>query len=213
MHRRLEAEVMDIPERAEAYARADFAEVNAAFVERVLELAPDRASLNLLDLGTGPGDNAIAIAELRPNWRVHAVDASLPMLRLAQSSPPNSCLLLADATRLPHADASFDGVVSNSLLHHLPNPAPLWSEIARVLRPGGFLLLRDLLRPDSEATARAIVDIYAANEHPFLKDDFYHSLLAAFSLDEIRDMLDVSPLSRLHVEQISDRHVDIWGMR
>jgi len=211
MARRLEPEVMDIPERAEASARADFRDVNAAFVERALELAPDGGPLDMLDLGTGPGDNAIALGKQRPNWRVHGIDASMPMLRLAAQRPPNVCLVRADATRLPHADASVDGVVSNSLLHHLPDPAPWWTEIARVLKPGGFVLVRDLLRPDSEDDARAIVETYAADEHPYLKEDFYHSLLAAFSFDEIRRMLDVSPLPHLSVEQVSDRHYDVWG--
>lgn len=213
MERRLEPEVMDIPERAEAYAQADFRDVNAAFVERVLELAPDGGSLDILDLGTGPGDNAIALGKQRSAWRVHGIDASMPMLRLAKEHLPNVCLIRGDATRLPHADASIDGVVSNSLLHHLPDPALWWSEIARVLKPGGFVLVRDLLRPDSEAEARAIVETYSADEHPFLKEDFYHSLLAAFSLEEIRSMLDVSPMPHLRVEQVSDRHVDVWDKR
>jgi len=54
-NRQAEPELMDLPEEAEAYARADFSAVNQAFVERVLELAGERVAAIVVDLGTGPG--------------------------------------------------------------------------------------------------------------------------------------------------------------
>ena len=45
------------------------------------------------------------------------------------------------------ADASFDAVMSNSIVHHIPKPDDALAEMLRVLRPGGFLFVRDLLRP------------------------------------------------------------------
>ncbi|MBI4425546.1 MAG: methyltransferase domain-containing protein, partial [Elusimicrobia bacterium] len=77
MKRTLEPEVMDAPERAEAYARADFSEVNQRFVDEFLGrcLEPRR----VLDLGCGPGDIPIRLARCAAKVRVTAVDASPAM--------------------------------------------------------------------------------------------------------------------------------------
>ena len=56
MPRQPEPEYMDLPEEAAAYAEADFADVNEAFVERLLEHVGAREEELALDLGTGPGD-------------------------------------------------------------------------------------------------------------------------------------------------------------
>ena len=51
-----------------------------------------------------------------------------------------------------------DAVISNSLLHHLPNPLQFWQKIRQLVRPGAPVLVMDLLRPDSPEAAQAIVD-------------------------------------------------------
>ena len=107
---------------------------------------------------------------------------------------------------LPLNPETFDGVISNSLLHHLPNPNVFWEEIKHLGKNGTAVFIMDLLRPASKETARAIVEQYASNEHPALKEDFYNSLLAAFTLDEIKAQLKEVNLINLNVEIISDRH-------
>ena len=69
----------------------------------------------------------------------------------------------------------------------------------------------DLLRPANLAVAQKMVQDYTANEPDILQRDFYHSLLAAFSLEEISTQLAKADL-QLHLEQISDRHVFITGV-
>jgi hypothetical protein len=68
----------------------------------------------------------------------------------------------------------------------------------------------DLLRPASSAQARRLVDQYAAGEAEILRRDFHNSLLAAFTVDEIRAQLDEADLP-FSVEVVSDRHVAIHG--
>ena len=59
-----------------------------------------------------------------------------------------------DAKRLPHTTGAFGAVISNSIVHHIPEPAEVLAEMARVTAPGGVLFVRDLLRPDDETTLR-----------------------------------------------------------
>ena len=217
MQRIPEPEIMDNPERAQAYADADFCEVNEAFVERLLELAGDLASARVLDLGTGPGEMPLRIAAQRPGWRIVGLDASMPMLRLGQdarrgvSTVPAVRFVLADAKRTPFADDTFDLIFSNSILHHVDDPFSFWKEAARVAKPGALLFLRDLRRPESSEAARDLVETYAANEHPLLKEDFYNSLLASYSVDEIRNQLSETSFVSLEVAPVADRHVDVSG--
>jgi hypothetical protein len=69
----------------------------------------------------------------------------------------------------------------------------------------------DLLRPDSPEEARAIVDRYAAGMPAILRRDFYNSLLAAFTEDEITTQLARMNLTRLLIDVIDDRHWIVGG--
>ncbi len=216
MQRVPEPEWMDVPERADAYAQTDFSAVNEAFVNRLLELTPSLTHARAVDLGTGPGDVPLLIACRRPGWRIAAVDASMPMLRhgreTLRANPAAVGFVLSDAKRLPFRDAAFDVVFSNSLLHHLPDPLPFWREVRRVARPGATIFVRDLFRPPTPADAQRLVDTYAADAHPLLREDFYNSFLAAFTRDEIVAQLKRNGLETLAATPITDRHIDIHGV-
>ena len=192
MERRPEPELMDDPEQALAYAESDFAEVNQGFVERFAARFPELGRCRVVDLGCGPADIPVRLCRRLPGVEVLALDGSPAMLELAQvavaQSEVNERVELRES-RLPDPSlpsGSFDAVISNSLLHHLPDPGVLWSELKRLGRPGAAVLVIDLFRPPSEDDARRIVDEAGCSEHPVLLRDFYNSLLAAFTLDEVR---------------------------
>jgi len=210
-----EPEVMDLAAEAEAYGLADFADVNAAFVERLLEWVPAAAPVRALDLGTGPGDIPVRVKRARPRWRILALDASGPMLRLAAEAAQRAGQALqfvtADAKRLPLATDSFEVVFSNSILHHITATELFWREVRRVACPGAAVLLRDLFRPESAEQARALVETYAGDESNLLQEEFYRSLLSSYTPVEIQAQLDAAGLGHLTVETASDRHVDIRG--
>ena len=142
MKRILEPEVMDIPEEAEAYDAMDHTEVNTAFVEHVIELGASEG--HFLDLGTGPAHIPILLTQRRPKIRIIAIDLSVHMLKLGEEHVGEAGLAdrisleQVDAKYLPYPHKSFDGVISNSIIHHLPNPMPALREVSRVIRPGGF---------------------------------------------------------------------------
>lgn len=217
MERIPEPEVMDDPAQAAAYARADFAEVNQAFVDRFRAAFPEFAAGRVVDLGCGPADIPIRLARALPGLRITAVDASPPMLELARAAVAQAALagrISLVEGRIPGLalpDAGFDAIISNSLVHQLPDPAPFWEEARRLGRRGAAILVVDLFRPASPAAAHAIVETYSADEDPVLKRDFYNSLCAAFTRDEVAAQLKAAGLGHLMVEVISDRHWCVAG--
>src|SRR4051812_6442280 len=90
MNRLPEPEYIDDPDEAAAYAEADFSEVNAAFVARLMRLAESfqsaDADTEAIDLGTGPGDIAIRVARSQPRWKVVGIDAAEARLAIARKS-------------------------------------------------------------------------------------------------------------------------------
>lgn len=215
--RQPEPEFMDNAAEAEAYARADFADVNRAFVERLLEQVDPSARVVALDLGTGPGDIPLRVVHERPGWRVVAVDASPSMLGYGQQAVERAgktgsiAFVLADAKALPLRSQAFDVILSNSILHHITDVDRFWRELGRVGKPGATVLLRDLARSASPAAARHIVQQYAEHESALLRAEFYRSLVSAYTPEEVRAQLGRAGLAALEVAMVSDRHWDVWG--
>src|SRR5208283_3711610 len=118
-----------------------------AVEDALLALIPCESVGKLLDIGTGTGR---VLELLGPRVReALGVDASKAMLalaraRLASQALAHCAVRLADMYRLPLPDGSFDVVVLQMVLHHAEDPAGVVREAARVLKPGGRLLLIDL---------------------------------------------------------------------
>jgi ubiquinone/menaquinone biosynthesis C-methylase UbiE len=108
-------------------------------------------------------------------------------------------------------DHAFDAVLSKDLLHHLPDPSVLWTEVVRLGRPRAVVYVMDLVRPPSPEAARRIVDAAAGSEDPILQADFYNSLCAAFTVDEVRGQLEDAGLD-LRVTLAGERHLLASGL-
>ena len=94
----------------------------------------------VLDAGCGKGRYAALIKQYHPHIEVHAVDVSKEMLRHV---PPNIHIQCASIQDLPYPNASFDLVFCIEALEHVPNPKAAIDEMARVLAPGGRLVIID----------------------------------------------------------------------
>lgn len=216
MERKLEPELMDDPAQALAYAKADFEEENQGFVNRFRRYYPDLTGGHVLDLGCGPADIPIRLVRALQGCRVTGVDGSPAMIRLAEEAVRVAGLADRIALRCERFQTltlpePADAAVSNSLVHHLANPLQFWYMLKKLVKPGSFVLVMDLLRPESSEAAQAIVDQYAANEPAILRRDFYHSLLAAFTEDEVAAQLAELNLSRLLIDVPDDRHWVVGG--
>lgn len=218
MNRVLEPELMTDQAQAAAYAAADFAAVNQAFVDRFRGLFPDFGRGRLVDLGCGPADIPIRFCRDLPGVTVTGVDGSEAMLALGRRAVAAAGLetrvqlVCARLPRLERVRGGFHGIVSNSLLHHMPHAEVFWSEVARLGREGARVLVMDLHRPESLERANQIVETYAAGEPEVLRRDFFHSLCAAFTLPEVRAQLVAAGLDDLRCETVSDRHWAAWGV-
>ncbi len=208
---------MDDSKEASAYAKADFSEVNQAFLDRLLALAGPRDMMRVADFGTGPGAIPLSLIQIRPDWKVTAIDGSEAMLRLAREASTGKResraikWVLADATDTGLASQSFDVLFSNSLLHHLTDTDRFWAELKRLACPGAVVFFRDLARVVDKEAAWKIIEQYAKEESQLLKEEFFRSLLAAYTPDEIRAQLERAGLTTLEVKMASDRHLDIFG--
>ena len=210
LDRILEPEVMDSAEEALDYDSMDHAAVNQKFVDDLLAICPTPG--DTLDLGTGTAQIPIALCRRESSCRVLAVDAAVSMLELARYNVEAASLISrvqlaqADAKALPFESGMFATVMSNSIVHHLPEPAAAIAEAIRVTAPGGRLFFRDLQRPDDESSLQRLVSTYAADCNEHQRRMFAESLHAALSLGEIRGLISQLGFDSATVTQTSDRH-------
>ncbi len=211
LSRVLEPEAMDTDDSVAAYDAMDHTAVNAAFVADALRLAP--SPVRALDLGAGTARIALAFCAAHPTVRVTGVDLSPTMVRrgahnvAAAGLTARVGLVVADVTRLPYAPGDFDLVLSNSFVHHLPEPARFFAALVSLASATGVaVFVRDLVRPASVAARDALVARYAAADSDLGRELFRASLHAALTLDEVRQLVAASGLDGATVSQTSDRH-------
>lgn len=212
LQRVLEPEVMDTAEDARDYDAMDHSAVNRVFASDFLAVWSGTSPV--LDVGTGTAQIPIEICHQlngRP-VRIVAIDLADHMLALARENVARAGVAdrvfpeKADAKGFAHPDAHFGAVISNSIVHHIPEPAGCFAEMHRVCAPGGTLFVRDLLRPTDLGTLRALVDTYAAGANEHQRRLFAESLNAALTLDEVRERVGRIGYAPDTVRQTSDRH-------
>ena len=210
LERILEQEVMDSQQDADEYASFDNSAVNEEFVSRALELAPLAGTV--LDIGTGPGDIAILLAQRAPRLRIVAIDLGEHMLAIARENVRRARLtdrveirkVDAKATGLPAA--GFDMVISNSLVHHIPEPAAMFREVARVAALGAGLFIKDLHRPETEAELDCLVSTYATDCTEYQRRAFRDSLHAGLTVAEVQAICSSIGWAGVEIGRASDRH-------
>ncbi len=204
--------------QALAYAQANFDEPHDMFIQVFKDTFPEaKVSGHILDLGCGPADISIRFAQAHPDCEIDGLDGASRML--AQGKLAIQKAQLQDRIHLlegllPGANLprdNYDVIISNSLLHHLHEPDVLWESIKEYGLSGTRVFIMDLMRPETEKVARELVDLYASDEPQVLRDDFYHSLCAAFLPEEIQSQLVFAGLSHFEVKILSDRHVLVFG--
>ena len=153
----LEPEAMETAEEVRQYDAMDHSAVNARFVDDFLAAHGPCRGGEILDVGTGTARIPIALAAADSQARVLALDLSETMLD--QAAVNIAAAGLSGRIQLPSrrrqgaarlfGEGSFEGVISNTIIHHIPDPVPALETMARLVAPGGTLMVRDLARPAS----------------------------------------------------------------
>jgi SAM-dependent methyltransferase len=123
----------------------------------LVELVPEDAGAEWIDFACGPGVVTRAIAGRVGS--VRGIDLTPAMVdeatrRAAEEGVENVGFAVGEATATGLPDASFDGAITRLSLHHIPGPGRVLAEMARVVRPGGWVLVSDIAADtDGEAGA------------------------------------------------------------
>lgn len=206
----LEPEVMDTPEEAHDYDAMDHTAVNRLFVSDFL--ANWNGQGPILDVGTGTAQIPIELCRQHAGAEIVAIDLAEHMLALAKRNVAGGGFAARirpekqNARAMTYADGSFQAIISNSIVHHIPEPVHVIAEMVRVCAPGGRLFIRDLMRPPDSRTLQHLVDAYAAGANNHQRKMFADSLHAALTLDEVRRLAERFGFAPGGVQATSDRH-------
>jgi ubiquinone/menaquinone biosynthesis C-methylase UbiE len=210
MDRILEPEVMDTWLEATAYDAMDFTSVNTAFAADAIALDPH--AIKVLDIGTGTARIPILMCQQRPQYLFTGIDLAQSMLIIGQRNVEAAQLTQriklerVDSKHMPYPDLEFDMVVSNSLVHHLPDPLLLFQELKRLIKLDGAILIRDLIRPENEQIVNDLVTKFGGDYDDRQQQLFHDSLKAALTLTEVRELTDRVGLAQVKISQTSELH-------
>jgi MPBQ/MSBQ methyltransferase len=185
----------------------DFASAQARLDEVMIELADIGAGQSVLDVGCGFGGTLARINERYEQMRLAGINIDnrqIDICRRIVSRPGNVATWhIADAGRLPFADASFDRVFCVEAMFHFTSRRQFFAEAARVLKPGGVLAGTDILiSPSARSAALPIDAILQEGFGPWpdvwgLDSDHARLARTAGLIGEIRDItIEVAPSYR-----------------
>ncbi len=170
--------------------------ITARIVEPLLDAAGVGVGMTILDVGTGPGYAARRAAERRAV--ATGVDIADELVALARRRHPGIRFLVADAEELPFAERSFDALVCNFTINHLPRPELAMQEFARVVVPGGRLALSAWDVSERNRVLGILVDAVRAchstgsqpaapgpDPYRFADDDQFRELLLGAGLEDV----------------------------
>jgi ubiquinone/menaquinone biosynthesis C-methylase UbiE len=226
-----EPEVMDSEAEARDYDSMDHEEVNASFCADLLAVRP--RPHRVLDAGAGTARIAIELCRRSPETSVEAIDLARHMLALAARNVQRAGmevrirLARVDAKATTWPAGSFDAVISNSLVHHIPDPRAVFAEMWRLVGDGGVLFVRDLARPGDSVQIERLAERYAAppegnrasadGEATAMQARqralLVASLHAALTVDEVRAMISPLGVPGTAVRMTSDRHWTLAHLR
>lgn len=167
--------------QTESFARNEVA-TKAETLGALVELVPEDPQASWLEVACGPAAISRALAPRLGS--VHGVDLTPAMVEKASEEAAaegltNTQFAVGDATGLELEDGSFDGAITRFSFHHIPAPWRVMAEMARVVRPGGWVVVSDFIAdPDRDAYA-------AVEEIERLRDPSHWSCLTAEQLREL----------------------------
>jgi arsenite methyltransferase len=208
------------------------------YEERELASVPDEADLGLgcgapvghlglgpgetvLDLGSGPGlDALLAARAVGPTGRVIGVDMTPEMLERARQTASRAGATHVEFREgrleaLPVDDASVDAVTSNCVINLVPDKGQVFREAARVLRPGGRMVIADIVldRPLPEAVAADVLAWTGCVAGAALRHDYFREVEEAGfgTVEVLKDEDALAGFAEVNPEE-AERQLAAWGV-
>ena len=207
MKRILETEAMDNLQETQELDKMSQKYIyilNEAMARSALKMGVAKGKV--LEIGIGPARIATRLVTYNPQFSVIGIDLSTNMLNIAKNNIKDAnidetkiILIKSDAKKLPFKNESFDLVISQNMLHHLPDPVLMLSEINRVVKNTGAILIRDVIRPPNKLIAKIYSYILGLNYTNTMRIMYYESMLAAFSINEIKSLLNQAGLNNIKI--------------
>jgi SAM-dependent methyltransferase len=192
-----EATPKGVTARVAGYGEAELGALPADAVENSfgcgdpVAFAQVREGETVLDLGSGAGiDLLLAAAKVGPKGRVIGVDMTEAMIakarrNIAEAGLDNVEVREGLIEELPVDSASVDWVISNCVINLSPDKPKVFAEIARVLKPGGRMVVSDIVVEQLPQWVRQNETLHAACVAGAISEQAYRDGLAAAGLEEI----------------------------
>ncbi len=200
------------------YHEADYSAPHDQLVDDIVSTV-NQKHIKAIDIGCGPGDVMIRMRKRAPDWELFGLDFSIGMLgfanedaksrAIAGSSPIN--WVVGDGKGSGFRPHSFDVLICNSVLHHFDNALLFWKEVKRLVKPQGFVFVRDLRRPQSAKQAQKITKTNVGQESAGLQKHYLSSLHSSYTINEVRAHLQQNDIIGLAVTELEDRYLDVQG--
>lgn len=154
----------------------------------------------VLDAGCGTGALLKGLMEMCPQARLSGIDPVPEMLAIARAKLPEAVeLRQAQAEQLPFGDESFDAVLSCSVLHYIRQPAAAVTEMKRVLRRGGQLVITDWCR---DFVSTRLCDFYLRL--------FNAAHFKTYRIGEVESLLAIAGFSSIEIQAYKINR--LWGL-
>jgi len=198
---------------------AEFAKNTKELRKEYRRLADKSASViqegKLLEIGPGPGYISIEIAKLLPKMEVIGLDISDTMIEIAKMNADEYGLSeriefrKGDASKMPFEDSSFDFVTSSGSLHHWKNPAQVFNEIYRVLKPGCRALISDLRKDTPKEKIKEWANII---DSKIMRWGLKHSFGESYTAQQIEKIINDSQFTKFEIKE-EEINLEIWLKR
>ncbi len=159
---------------------------------------------NVLEIGPGPGYVGLEWLRKCPDSTLTGCEISREMIKMAEKNARDYGYesriryVEGNCIQMPFPDASFGAVFSNGSLHEWEDPARVFNEIERVLKSGGRFCVADMRR-DVNPVVKLM--IYASTKPKEIRPGFISSLNAAYTVDEISEVLSRTRLQNVLVSK------------